>query len=125
MPGSQSPRSAAPMVLMALIVATALIHFIRAAADPEIRVLFILNGLGYLVLGALLFVPKLQPWQRLIRRILIGYTAVTVALYVVWGMSSGDWTMPLGPIDKAIELALIVLLWQADRRSVGQPSSVL
>ena len=87
--------------------------------------MFILNGLGYLVLGALLFVPKLQPWQRLIRRILIGYTAVTVALYVVWGVSSGDWTMPLGPIDKVIELALIALLWQADRRSVGQPSSVL
>jgi hypothetical protein len=100
-----------------LIVATAVIHFSRAVADPEIRALFILNGLGYLGLGTLLFLPQLQRWQRWIRRILIGYTAVTVLLYGVWGLMSGDWSFPLGPIDKLIEIGLIAALWQAERQS--------
>jgi hypothetical protein len=105
-------------VVVALIITTAAIHFSRAAADPEIRVLFILNGLGYLGLGAMLFAPPLQRWQRWVRWALIGYTGLTVALYILWGAMSGDWVMPIGPIDKLVEIALIGLLWQTGRMSV-------
>lgn len=100
--------------VIALAVATAAIHFIRAAADPEIRILFTLNGLGYLALVALLYAPvsRLTPYRPSVRWALMGYTAVTIVLYGVWGAMSGDWTVPLGPIDKLIEGALIGLVWR-------------
>jgi hypothetical protein len=47
-----------------------------------------------------------------VRWALIGYTAVTIVLYGVWGAMSGDWTVPLGPIAKLIEGTLIGLLWR-------------
>ncbi|MCI0396310.1 MAG: hypothetical protein L0322_15410, partial [Chloroflexi bacterium] len=97
-----------------LAVATAAVHFSRAAADPEIRILFILNGLGYLALAAALFLPlpQLQAQRGRIRWAFIGYTAVTILFYLIWGFMSGEWTVPLGPIDKVIEIILITLLWQ-------------
>ncbi|MCI0649957.1 MAG: hypothetical protein L0346_34445, partial [Chloroflexi bacterium] len=57
-----------------LAVATAAVHFSRAAADPEIRILFILNGLGYLALAAALFLPlpQLQAQRGRIRWAFIG-----------------------------------------------------
>jgi len=33
-------------------------------------------------------------------------------LYLVWGVMSGEWARPLGPIDKLVEVALISLLWR-------------
>lgn len=100
--------------VIVLSVATAAIHFSRAAADPEIRVLFVLNGLGYLALVVLLYAPvsRLDPYRRWVRWILMTYATVTIALYAVWGVMSGEWTVPLGPIDKLIEGALIGLLWR-------------
>lgn len=100
-----------------LTVATAAIHFSRAAADPEIRVLFTLNGVGYLALTALLYAPlaQLERYCRWVRWTLMGYAAVTIALYGVWGAMSGEWTIPLGPIDKLIEIGLIGLLWREER----------
>jgi hypothetical protein len=106
------------VVIAALIVATAAIHLSRAAADSEISLLFSLNALGYLGLGALFFAPPLQRWQRWVRWALIAYTALTVALYILWGAMSGEWVMLIGPIDKIVEVALIVLLWQAGRTPV-------
>jgi hypothetical protein len=105
----------ADIAIVLLTVATAAIHFSRAMADPEIRVLFVLNGLGYLILLTLLYLPQLRDRRRWIRRIFIGYAAITVVLYVVWGLMSGEWNMPIGPLDKLIEIALIALLWQANR----------
>jgi hypothetical protein len=110
-------RSSARWGVIGLTAATAAIHFLRAAADPEIRVLFTLNGVGYLALAALLYVPlaRLTPYRRWVRWTLMGYAAVTVVLYGVWGAMSGDWTVPLGPIAKVIEVALIWLVWQEGR----------
>lgn len=100
--------------ILLLTVATALIHFYRAAADPEISALFTLNGLGYLTLAGLLYarLPALAPYRSGVRWVFIGYTALTVVFYFVWAAMSGDWTVPWGPIDKIIEIALILLLWQ-------------
>ncbi len=39
------------IALIILTIITALIHFERAIEDPDIRILFILNGLGYFALS--------------------------------------------------------------------------
>ena len=102
------------LAIILLALTTAAIHFSRAAADPEISVLFTINGLGYLALVGLLYAPweQVAKRRRLVCGIFIGYTAVTIALYLVWGVMSGEWALPLGPIDKLVEVALISLLWR-------------
>ena len=115
-------RSRTSHVAILLLVATAAaVHFGRAAADPEIRVLFVLNGLGFLVLGALMVVPWAVARRSLVRWTLIGYAAVTAALYIAWGAAGGEWTVPAGPVALAAELLLIGLLWRGRPRSVGVP----
>jgi hypothetical protein len=101
------------IVIILLAIATAAIHFSRAAADPEIRTLFILNGMGYLALAVLYLapVPTLARQRSLIRWIFIIYAAITIIFYLIWGGMSGEWVLPLGPLDKLIELVLIALLW--------------
>jgi hypothetical protein len=101
------------VALIVLTVTTACLHFERAAADPHIRVLFILNGLGYLTLVTAFYLPAFQTLRAFIRWMLIAYTGVTIALYFVWVAMSGDWTFPIGPAAKIVELAMIVLLLRA------------
>ena len=43
------------------------------------------------------------------------YTAVTIVLYFVWGVMSGEWAVPVGPIDKVVEAVMVGLLWREDR----------
>ena len=110
---------ASRIVIILFALTTAAIHFSRAVVDPAIRVLFILNGLGYLFLVGMLYLPlrQLNNRHRLVRQTLMGYTAVTILLYFVWGVMSAEWVLPLGPVDKLIEVALFGLLWREDRRS--------
>ena len=104
--------------IIALTVVTAAIHFSRAIADPEIRVLFILNGLGYLALLSAIYLPI--PWfvgrRKLARWLLIGYAALTIVLWGIWVAMSGEATA-LGIVDKLIEIALIGLLWWQCRQA--------
>jgi hypothetical protein len=104
--------------IIALTVATAAIHFSRAIADAEIRILFTLNGLGYLTLLSVMYLPI--PWfvgrRKLARRLMIGYVALTSILWGVWVAMSGEAT-GLGMIDKLIEIALIGLLWRQLRQA--------
>jgi hypothetical protein len=98
------------IALIILTVITALIHFERAIEDPDIRILFILNGLGYFALLAAFYLPMFQKFHKAIRWIFVGYTAVTILLYFVWVAMNGEWTIPLGPIAKLVEAAMIVLI---------------
>lgn len=98
------------IALIVLTIITALIHFERAIQDPDIRILFILNGLGYFALLAAFYMPAFQRFHKLVRWSFIVYTAVTILLYFVWVAMSGEWTIPLGPIAKVVEAAMIVLL---------------
>ncbi len=94
--------------IIALTVITALIHLGLGISfsDP----MFILNGVGYLVLiVALYFIPQLAGQRSLIRWVLIAYTAVTFVLYFVFNWP--DIWGSAGLIDKTIELVLIILLW--------------
>ncbi len=109
----------AQVAIGVLTIATALIHFSRALGDPEIAVLFALNGLGYLLLLALLVLPlPLTAGQRrAVCWVLIGYAALTIALFFVWGAMSGEWPL-IGFIDKAIEVLLVIMLWPRARGHV-------
>jgi hypothetical protein len=93
-----------------LTFGTALIHLQLNFPDP----VFILNGLGYLALLAALYlpVPQLARYQNALRLALIGYTALTIFLWILLGART-----PIGYIDKIIEVALISLLLLDARRS--------
>lgn len=92
------------IILLALIAAG--IHLSLLFPD----VIFILNGLGYLGLTAAYFlqlpIPFLQDRKRLVRFALIGYTALTLILWLAIGEQT-----PLGIFTAAIEVLLIVLLF--------------
>jgi hypothetical protein len=88
--------------IVVLTVATAAIHF-RLAFDW----LFIANGIGYLALLAALYLPTFAAHRGLVRWLLIAYTALTVVLWVLIGRKD----IVIAYVDKAIEIALIVLLW--------------
>jgi hypothetical protein len=93
-----------------LTVGTALIHLQLNFPDP----VFILNGLGYLTLLAALVapIPQVARYRHVVRWALIGYTALTIFLWILLGART-----PIGYIDKVIEVALISLLLLDARRS--------
>lgn len=76
--------------------------------------LFLLNGIGYLVLGAALYLPALARFRPLVRWLLIAFAAVTFVLYFLF---NGFRLNPIAIVDKIAELALIVLLFIDGRRS--------
>jgi hypothetical protein len=94
--------------IIVLTVATAVIHF--TLVFPS--VIFILNGLGYLLLLAALVlpIPQLASYRSLVRWALLGYTALTIVLWVIMGSR-----IPIAYVDKLIEVVLIVLLWLESR----------
>ena len=99
--------------IIILTIATAVIHWFVAVIFPPMRTLFILNGLGYLVLLAAYFLPQLASYRGIVRWLLIAFTAVTlIGYFAVTGIKVDL----LGWATKAIEIALIVLLWMDGRR---------
>lgn len=100
--------------IIALTVATAIIHFRQAFAFLVPDILFVLNGLGYLTLLAALCLPiqRLSGYKSIIRFALIGYTALTI---VAWLVITGGYGTQIAYIDKAIEVVLIVMLLIEDR----------
>lgn len=93
-----------------LTLGTAIIHLQLNFPD----VVFILNGLGYLALLAALYLPlpQLDGYRRLARWGLVGFAALTILLWVLFGART-----PIGYVDKLIEVALIALLLLDARRS--------
>lgn len=94
--------------IMLLAVATAIIHWTLA-----FDWLFYANALGYLVLVALIYLPLpvLDPYRNWVRWLLIAYTTVTVVAWLLIGMRG-----PVAYLDKAIEVALIALLFVESQR---------
>lgn len=95
--------------IIVLTVATALIHFRQAFLFPTPDPLFMLNGLGYLGLLAALYlpIPQLSGYENIIRFALIGFTALTFALFFI---ITGGYGTAVAYIDKTIEAILIMLL---------------
>ncbi len=88
-----------------LTLATAAIHLYLGLSFGN--TLFVLNGLGYLGILAILQlpIPQLARFRGAARWALMGYAALTIALYLLDNPG-----MTIGYIDKAIEVALIALL---------------
>jgi hypothetical protein len=97
-----------------LTVATAGIHLYLALTAISFMglnsgvMLFILNGLGYLGLLAVLQlpIPQLARFRGAARWALVAFAALTIVLFFVM---APEYTI-LGYVDKAIEVALIALL---------------
>ena len=97
-----------------LTLATAVIHLYLAFTAISSMglnfgvILFILNGLGYLGLLAVLQLPirQLARFRSAARWVLVAYAALTIVLFFVM---APEYTI-IGYIDKAIEVALIALL---------------
>jgi hypothetical protein len=90
--------------VIVLTIGTALIHlYLGLQGFP----LFVLNGLGYLALLAALTLPiaQISDYRSLIRWVLVGYTALTIFLWILVGARNS-----IGYADKVIELVLIALL---------------
>ncbi|MCX6045089.1 MAG: hypothetical protein NT075_08245 [Chloroflexi bacterium] len=107
---SQPALGVQDYVIILLTIATALVHFILIFPDP----VFILNGLGYLVLVAGLYLPlpQLNAYRAQIRWVLMAYTALTVLLWVFMGARA-----TIAYIDKLIEVILIILLWMKSQKA--------
>ena|SRR5919199_6632793 len=120
---STAPRSAVDIAIrigvVVLTLTTAIVHLSLLFPDP----VFILNGLGYLTLLVVLYLPnpRLVPYRRVVRWTLIGYAALTTLLWV----AIGERTV-LGYSTTADEVALIMLLLVEGRRmrSRGEGGSV-
>ena len=97
--------------IVALTLATAAIHIVLAI--PLAMIGFYLNGVGYVALVTALYLPPLAPYRRPFRWLLMAYTALTIILWALIGRPYAT----IGYVDKAIELALLVLLWIDHRRS--------
>jgi hypothetical protein len=103
MPSSASTDALLRIGIIVLTLGTALIHFSLNFPDP----VFILNGLGYLALLASLYlpVPYVTRFQPVVPWIFIGFTALTIFLWILLGERTA-----IGYTDKVIEIALILLL---------------
>jgi hypothetical protein len=80
--------------------------------------LFLLNGIGYLVLVTALYLPQLRSYQPIVRWLLIIFAAVTIIMYFA---IAGLRPNPVGLLTKAVEIALIVLLLIEGRRAAAAP----
>lgn len=107
-------------VIVTAAVATALIHIalyfqFPVLSSPE-AIVFLLNGIGYLGLTALLFlpIPGVERFRTPLRWALILYTLVTIFGWVFVGARS-----TIAYIDKGIEIVLVIALWLDWQRSRG------
>ena len=123
MPTFMRSRPAGALLTAAIVgltLATAYIHLTLGG------LLFTLNGLGYVGLAALIVVGAAAPVEIVERfswfpRVaLIGYTALTIAGYLVMGPY-----FELGFIAKGIEVALIAFLVVDIMRVYGSPMALV
>ncbi len=87
--------------IICLTVATAAIHLYLGGT------LFLVNGLVYLCLVAVLYIPALHRFRAITRIGLLAFTIITIVFWALYTRFAPD---PIGYIDKVIELLLVVLL---------------
>lgn len=99
-------------------LATAFLHI---TLFPDI--VFTLNGVGYLgLLGAyFLPIPLFQERHRLVWWVLVGYTLLTIILWVVMGDKQfvAGTSSAIGYYAKAAEVILLVFLWADKPKSAS------
>ncbi len=103
-------RSTLRAVILITGLITALVHLILLSVlIGDISVLFVLNGLGYLVLLAAFFLnlPFLVGRRRLVHYAFIAYTLVTILAWIPIGSKNA-----VGYLTKLDEVVLVLALWQ-------------
>lgn len=105
------------VTIILLVLATALIHLQRGIEFGML--MFIANAIGYVVLVAALYAPiqMLAPYRKWIRWLLVAFTLVTIIGWIAIGER-----ILIGYIDKAIEIALVILLF-IDARQASKNAS--
>jgi hypothetical protein len=97
--------------IIALTAITAFVHLLLAFSGGVpmgmLPILWLLNGIGYLVLLATLYLPSFAIIQPYVRWVLIAYTALTFVVWIVITHAAFD---PFDYTDKLIEIVLVVLL---------------
>ena len=104
------------IILLTLITAGIHVYFFTTGTGL-LFTLFLLNALGYLGLLGLLYLPLGLPdgLHRLVRPAFIGFTILTIVLYIIISAQSGIWSAPLAPIAKIDEVILVWQLWVAGK----------
>jgi len=101
-----------------IILSSLATAFLHITLYPDI--MFTLNGLGYLgLLGAyFLPIPFFQQKHKLVWWAMLGYTALTIVLWVVMGDKTfvAGTSSATGYYAKAAEVILLACLW-ADKKS--------
>ena len=96
-----------------IILAALATAFLHITLFPDI--MFTLNGLGYLgLLGAyFLPIPFFQQRHNLVWWILVGYTALTIVLWIIMGDKTfvAGTSSATGYYAKAAEVLLLAFLW--------------
>ena len=101
------------IAIILLAVITALIHldlgvrFLMIGEGGPLPIMWILNFVGYIVLVTALYLPPLQGIQSITRWVLIAYTALTIILWYLIGISHANLE---AYVDKLVEVVLIILL---------------
>ena len=114
--------------ILLLTLATAVSHlYLALSVIPYYGLnfgvlLFILNGLGYLGLLAVLQlpIPQLARFRNVARWTLVAYAALTIVLFFLMA----PYYTFIGYVDKAIEVALIALLLADAYTASSEPSGV-
>ena len=139
-PRNATRFGALQIAICVLALATAVVHIylgvithVMIATQPEataaaggaaalgfFAALFYLDGLGYIVLTAALYHPRLARFRRLARWALIALTAATIVAYFALIQGQYD-AMGIG--DKLVEVVLIVLLVVEGRRDRTAPAA--
>ena len=90
---------------------TALMHlYLGTQPDEALRIWFLLNGLGYLTLLAAFFFSPSASFHFGIRWFLLGYTLLTILLWVLLGSPLQGQLDPFDLTVKVDEVILVVLL---------------
>jgi hypothetical protein len=119
------------IIILTLITAGIHVYFyttgpgLTLTGPDKLFTFFLLNGLGYLGLLGLLYLPLGLPdsIHRLVRPVFIGYTILTIVLYIIISAQSGIWSQWLAPIAKLDELILVTQLWAEGRSEMPATAS--
>ena len=105
------------LIILLTLITTGIHIYFFTTGSGALFTLFLLNALGYLGLLGLLYLPLGLPesLHRLVLPAFIGYTILTIVLYIIISATSGIWSVPLAPIAKVDEVILIWQLWSEGR----------
>ncbi len=101
------------LAIIVLTLATAFIHLYLSGGTD---ILFILNGLGFLLLLAVMYVPLpfFDQFRSMAAWGLVGFSAITIVAYFV--VNPNPFASALGLLTKAIEFAIIILIVMNKRK---------